>query len=349
MQKLKVVSLFAGCGGADLGIIGGFRFLGKQYKKLPFEIIHASDIDAAAVETYNQNFSHKAEVADVKKLNFMRGSADVVIGGFPCQSFSTVNPTKNPDSKETQLFWEMARVIRQVKPKAFIAENVRGFYTLSEGKYFNLAKEAFEKAGYVVYHNLFNAAELGVPQKRVRLIMVGIRKDLAKDARFVFPTPQHGPASRRNLELVPLSAVIDSLVPDDPKYYFSKKAVQGARNAKPNMKRALAQDLSQPCLTITSHLAKVSINSRDPVLLVDPKRDLYRRFTPREAASIQSFPRSFKFAGSDSKAYRQIGNAVPPVLMWWIAQSLATALQNAEPALLAKTGSASRRQLELGI
>ena len=94
------------------------------------------------------------------------------------------------------------------------------------------------------------------------------------------------------------------------------------KNAKKNMKRGLWQDLSEPCLTITSHLAKVSLNSRDPVLLVDPDSELYRRFTPREAATIQSFPNSFKFVGSEGDAYRQIGNAIPPVLAWHIFEEV---------------------------
>ena len=88
------------------------------------------------------------------------------------------------------------------------------------------------------------------------------------------------------------------------------------------MKRALAQDLNEPCLTITSHLAKVSLNSRDPVLLVDAARELYRRFTPREAAAIQSFPEDFAFSGSEADAYRQIGNAIPPVMVWHIIRAL---------------------------
>ena len=96
----------------------------------------------------------------------------------------------------------------------------------------------------------------------------------------------------------------------------------GMKNAKNNMKRGLAQNLDEPCLTVTSHLAKVSLNSRDPVLLVDPSKELYRRFTPREAARIQSFPETFTFAGSEGDAYRQIGNAVPPVLFWHIAKAL---------------------------
>lgn len=94
------------------------------------------------------------------------------------------------------------------------------------------------------------------------------------------------------------------------------------KNAKKNMKRGLAQDLNEPCLTVTSHLAKVSLNSRDPVLLVDPQKELYRRFTPLEAARIQSFPDDFKFAGTETTAYRQIGNAIPPVLFWYVTDAI---------------------------
>lgn len=94
------------------------------------------------------------------------------------------------------------------------------------------------------------------------------------------------------------------------------------KNAKNNMKRGLAQNLNEPCLTVTSHLAKVSLNSRDPVLLVDPAKELYRRFTPLEAARIQSFPDDFKFAGTETTAYRQIGNAIPPVLFWHITDEI---------------------------
>jgi DNA (cytosine-5)-methyltransferase 1 len=119
-----------------------------------------------------------------------------------------------------------------------------------------------------------------------------------------------------------LNDVIKSLIPEDEKYYFSKRAVEGVKKAKNNMKRALAQDLQQPCLTITSHLAKVSLNSRDPVLMVDPERELYRRFTPREAARIQSFPEDFSFAGSEADAYRQVGQAIPPVVMWHLIDSI---------------------------
>ena len=327
-MSIKVISLFSGCGGADLGIEGGFLYQSKRYKGNNVEIVHASDIDKFAVETYNNNFKNKAIVADIADLGFKKHSADIVVGGFPCQAFSTVNPTKKPNSKKNQLFWEMARVINEVKPKIFIAENVKGFYRLENGKYFKLAKSEFERLGYKVHHKLFNSSHYGIPQRRERLIMVGIHKSI--NQHFTFPIETHGDSLSQVKPLVPLSSVIDSLIPPDEKFYFSEKAVQGARNAKPNMKRLLAQDLSKPSLTITSHLAKVSINSRDPVLLVNEKKDLYRRFTPREAAQIQSFPERFKFPVSDTQKYRQIGNAVPPVLMWHIFQPIKSIIEKSQ-------------------
>ena len=317
---MRVVSLFAGCGGADLGIIGGFEFLGKKYAKNGVTIVHASDIDKKAVATYNLNFKHKAEVADVRKISLKGENVDLVIGGFPCQSFSSVNPSKDPTDSRAQLFNDMLRIVRETQPKFVIGENVKGFYRLHGGKYFDDYSRKLKRAGYRVYHQVVLAADFGVPQLRQRLIVVGVRNDIKGD--FEFPKPIFGPNSKSQLNYVPLKKVIKSLSRVNEKYYFSEKAVQGVKNAKPNMKRALAQDLNGPCLTITSHLAKVSLNSRDPVLLVNPSKELYRRFTPREAAAIQSFPDNFKFSGSEADAYRQIGNAIPPVMIWYIIRAL---------------------------
>ncbi len=319
-SSIRAVSLFCGCGGADLGLIGGFDYLNRKYHDLNICITHASDIDHKAIATYNMNFSEKAIVEDINNLSFSRGCAEIVIGGFPCQPFSTVNPTKSPDNKDRQLFWQMANVIDQIRPMVFVAENVKGFYTLSKGKYFQLAKEAFERLGYRAVAKLIDSSDYGIPQRRQRLIMVGVKNSMRKS--FAFSLPTQSLRSKNSIPKVKLASVIESLVPSDPKYYFSKKAVEGVKKAKPNMKRALAQDLNGQCLTITSHLAKVSLNSRDPVLLVDRKKELYRRFSPREAARIQSFPDTFVFSGSEADAYRQIGNAVPPVVMWHITRAI---------------------------
>lgn len=318
MSNVKVLSLFCGCGGADLGVVGGFSFLGKRYSRNKAEIVHASDINEKAVFTYNVNLRHKAEVADVRSLKFGKGFADVVIGGFPCQSFSTVNPTKAPGNRDTQLFWEMANVIKMVRPKAIIAENVKGFYRLENGLYFRMATEEFERLGYQMSCMVINSSDFGVPQLRERIFMVGIRKDLKR--QYVFPSPTHGVKNKPRKNV--LADVIDSIEGPGPRYIFSQRAVEGVKKAKKNMKRALAQDMKRQCLTITSHLAKVSLNSRDPVLLVDPDKEIYRRFTPREAARIQSFPDSFQFVGSEADAYRQIGNAIPPVVFWNLFSAL---------------------------
>lgn len=316
MNSLKVASLFCGCGGSDLGAIGGFTYLGKEYAKLPISIVYAADFDAKAVETYNHNFEHPAVCADVTQVDFEKiPDVDMIVGGFPCQSFSTVNPTKDTNDERANLYKQIVRALHIKKPQVFVCENVKGLMQLRGGSILKKIVGEFENEGYCVRYKLLKAVDYGVPQRRERVIIVGIRNDL--NYSYVFPKP-----SITENNIVPLKKVIDSLEIPEKKYYFSDKAVEGMKNAKNNMKRGLWQDLNQPCLTITSHLAKTSINSRDPVLLVNQEREIYRRFTPREAARIQSFPDDFDFPVSDHFAYKQIGNAVPPVMMWYVMKSL---------------------------
>lgn len=318
----KVVSLFAGCGGCDQGIVGDFIFNKRKYERLPYELVYAMDIDKKALNTHALNFNgvdiRCADICEVETSEIP--DCDIVIGGFPCQSFSTVNPTKDPFDDRANLYKQMVRVVQDKQPLAFVAENVKGLMTLHKGEIFKKVRKAFENAGYTLSYKLLNAADYGVPQKRERVILVGIRNDL--NFQYEFPTATNIGS------WVPLSVAVPELAINEEKYYFSQRAVEGMKNAKPNMKRGLWQSLDAPCLTVTSHLAKVSLNSRDPVLLVNPEKELYRRFTPREAARIQSFPDEFLFAGSETDAYRQIGNAVPPVLFWHVTRKLAEILKN---------------------
>ncbi len=318
----KVVSLFSGCGGADCGLIGGFDFNDIHYKKLPFELVYATDIDRKAVATHEANFETQNLVCkDICETDSSEiPDHNVLVGGFPCQSFSTVNPSKDPFDDRANLYKQMVRIAKDKQPEICIAENVKGLMTLHGGAIFKRVVEAFNNAGYNTYYRLINSADYGVPQRRERMIMVCVRKDIELD--FIFPNE----TNKNNW--VPLSVAVPVLAIEEQKYYFSQRAVQGMKNAKNNMKRGLAQRLDAPCLTVTSHLAKVSLNSRDPVLLVDPEKELYRRFTPREAARIQSFPDSFTFVGTESDAYRQIGNAIPPVMFWHIANSVAELLDS---------------------
>ena len=326
-----LASFFTGCGGGDLGLKGGFTFLNKKYARLPFNVVYANEINGKIAEIFNENFPVNASVCDIRDVkNYEIPDHDILVGGFPCVSFSIVaqNPKrlgiKNDESG--MLFFEMCRVLRDKQPKAFIAENVKGLLSANKGEAFPLILEEFSKCGYTIKYKVLNAAEFGVPQNRLRVIMVGIRNDLKTE--FEFPEPTHSLIGENKLKLyVPLGDVIFPESEIDEKYYFSEKAVQGMLNAKKDMNKGRAQELDRPCNTVGAHLAKVSLNSTDPVLCVNGR---YRRFTPREVARIQSFPDSFKLIGAEGTQYRALGNAIPPVLMWHVARKLSESLAAVE-------------------
>ena len=148
MKKLKVASMFCGCGGMDLGILGGFEYLGKRYAKLPYEIVYALDNDEYCTKIYNDNFKHKCVVQDIKSLDIASlPDFDVLIGGFPCQSFSisAQNPPRLGYKDERgMLFFEMVKILRERHPRFFIAENVKGLLSANKGKAFPMIIEEFE-------------------------------------------------------------------------------------------------------------------------------------------------------------------------------------------------------------
>lgn len=321
MKKYKIMSLFSGIGGTDVGFQGGFTFLDQKYKRLPTELVFANDNDIGAKKIFDENFSISVNPLDIKELNpYDLPDADIITGGFPCQSFS-VSATNPPrlgiKDERGKLFFYMNEIIQVKKPKVFVAENVKGIFSANGGKAFPLIIDTFKKSGYDVTYHLFHSEEYGVPQKRQRVFIVGFRKDL--DINFEFPDPIYKDES----EYIPLKRIIEDKV--DEKYFFSKRAVEGMKNSKNrrSMNKGRAQDINKPSNTVGAHLAKVSLNSTDPVLLDHSK---YRRFTPREVARIQSFPESYKLVGSQTQQYKGLGNAIPPVLMWYIANEIINAL-----------------------
>ena len=191
----------------------------------------------------------------------------------------------------------MVRLLKDKQPKCFIAENVKGLININKGLLFQHIITEFRKVGYDISFKILNAANYGIPQKRERIFIIGIRKDL--NIHFKFPTTLP--------YFVPLKDVLENV--EDERYFFSEKAVKGLKNANKAFNKGRAQNIEQPCNTLSSHLAKVSLNGTDPVLLVDAEKETYRRFTPLEAQRIQSFPDSFVFPVSEHQAYRQIGNA----------------------------------------
>ena len=320
METLKVASLFCGCGGTDVGLIGDFDFLGKHYDANGIEIVYANDIDANACAIFEKNFGIIPDNRDIRTVTSEElPEFDILTGGFPCQSFSIVaqNPPRlGIKDDRGMLFFEMCRILRERQPKCFIAENVKGILTANKKEAFPLILQEFENSGYDVKYTVLNAAEYGVPQKRERVIIVGFRKDLGVD--FTFPTPTINTED----EYEPLQSVIETEV--EEKYYFSEKAVVGMMKNRESMNKGRAQDVTKPCNTVGAHLAKISLNSTDPVLLIG---DRYRRFTPREVARIQSFPEEFQLIGSEGAQYRALGNAIPPVMFWHVAMTITSILR----------------------
>lgn len=315
MEKLRVASLFCGCGGTDVGLLGDFDFLGKHYNSNGMQIVYANDIDDNACNIFKKNFGIIPDNRDIREVKSDDiPEFDILTGGFPCQSFSIVaqNPKRlGVKDERGKLFFEMCRILKEKQPKCFIAENVKGILTANKKSAFPLILKEFEDSGYDVQYRILNSANYGVPQKRERVIIVGFRSDL--NIKFDFPENIINDESK----FEPLEKVVEKSV--DEKYFFSQRAVEGMLRRRESMNKGRAQELSKPCNTVGAHLAKVSLNSTDPVLKEGEK---YRRFTPREVARIQSFPENFELVGSEAAQYRALGNAIPPVLFWYVANAV---------------------------
>ena len=178
MSKFKVVSLFSGAGGMDLG-----------FENAGFDIVWANDFFKEAVESYKKNVSKNVVYGDITKIasSEIPDGIDLVIGGFPCQGFSVANNKRSMEDKRNFLYKEMLRVIKDKNPKFFVAENVKGLLSMEKGKVFEMIKKDFESLGYKVDAKLLNAAEYGVPQARERLVIIGNRIGVKNP----FPTPTH--------------------------------------------------------------------------------------------------------------------------------------------------------------
>lgn len=311
---MKVVSLFCGAGGLDLGFI-----------QAGHQVIWASDIDEHAVATYKHNIGNHVHGADIKEIDASTiPDCDVVVGGFPCQGFSVANMGRKANDSRNQLYLELLRVIRDKSPSFFVAENVKGLLSLEKGRVFDAILGDFSTLGYVVKHRVLNAADYGVPQKRERLIIVGVRNDI--DFDFSFPEPTHAPRDKADLlGLKPWVSIGEALAdipepevaPDIPNHTYSKYKLRfngylGHRRIDP----------TQPAPTVTAR----GDNKGGVVVLHHPNN--HRRMSARELASTQSFPLDFVFQCNRSIAYRLIGNAVPPMLASAVASALPEKVPN---------------------
>lgn len=300
---MRVVSLFSGAGGLDFGFI-----------KAGHQILWANDLYRDAVETYQKNIGNHIICEDISKISTSDiPDCDIVIGGFPCQGFSVANTKRHVDDERNVLYKQLLRVIRDKNPKFFLAENVKGILSIGKGKVFQMILDDFQSIGYNVQYRVLNAADYGVPQTRLRVIIVGVRKDVHFEYKYPSPTNSKDGANGLPRWVSVSDALKDIPDPDLPnnlpnhnysKYKLSFNGYIGHRPLNPDM----------PAPTVTARG-----DDKGGVVIL-PHPTAARRMSCRELATIQSFPLDYEFQGNRSSVYRQIGNAVPVLLGYAVAK-----------------------------
>lgn len=308
---MKVVSLFSGAGGLDLG-----------FKMAGHDIIWANDLYGDAVETYRHNIGNHIVCEDISNVDVEDiPDCDIVIGGFPCQGFSVANTKRYEKDERNSLYRQLVRVIKAKNPKFFLAENVKGLTNLAKGKVFQMILDDFSNLGYKVKYQILNAADFGVPQIRMRVIIVGVRNDIKFD--YKFPEPTHDRDGQKNLpRWVSVAEAMSPIPdPDEPNdilnHVYSKYKLQfnGYLGHRP-------LDPEKPAPTVTAR----GDNKGGVVILPHPNG--LRRMSCRELATVQSFPLDYEFFGNNSSIYRQIGNAVPPLLGFAVASGFSNYMED---------------------
>ena len=298
-QPLTVVSMFSGCGGMDLGFTGGFNFMGSSYPRLPFSMVWSNDSNNAACKTYKQNLGHNILCGDVwDVIDTLPGEADVLIGGFPCQDISINGKRAGINGARTGLYRAMVEAIRRIRPKVFVAENVRGLLMGDNRRALTQVLSDFGGLGYSVAYKLYRVADYGVPQMRERVIIVGTSSEVNP---FIPPEPVLRPT-----DWVTASQAVSDLETAGENRDFNH--IWSRANASPEQgSRRLTPD--RPAYTIRAEChGNIQFHYRLP-----------RRISMREAARFQSFPDSFVFQSKLRETERQVGNAVPPVFAWHVA------------------------------
>jgi len=324
-KKIKVLSLFSGCGGLDLG----FHLEG-------YSTIWANDFNHWACETFKKNFGDVIVEGDVEKIDPYKDkkvpACDIILGGFPCQDFSLLWKQPGLNGERGNLYKSFLRFIDAKKPKVFVAENVKGLLTANSGKAIRQIIHDFEsiEPGYVVKPHLYNFAEYGVPQFRERVLFVGVRVDTGFN--FEHPKPSHGPSA-------------------GTPYFTSGEAIDGALSVPYNNEKINITAKTKALLELIPEGGNFTDVPKDSPLYVkgmishvyrrlkldEPSKTIIaaggggtwgyhypepRPLTNRERARLQSFPDDFIFEGSVAEVRRQIGNAVPPQGVRAVARAL---------------------------
>ncbi|XYD07076.1 DNA (cytosine-5-)-methyltransferase [Methylobacterium sp. NMS12] len=306
-RAVTAVSLFAGCGGMDLGILGGFRFHGALYPALPFNIVGAYDNDPRAIATYRLNIADHAHVADLTTTQ-MRDlpECDVLFGGFPCQDFSSCGHKRGFEGERGQLYRVMVDYMTTHRPKVVVGENVPLLAGMKGGSLLDTIVRDLSAVGYKVKCWFINCPDFGLPASRKRIFIVCVRNDLPG-----FPTQ---PAATHIMNPVYIDDALDDLmsvsdesVTNQSQYFVATKATAGAGQGDQ--------------VSVRGRLGfAVRANAKARIHF---HYELDRRLTVRECARLQSFPDEFVFPYAAGPNLIMIGNAVPPIVAHNVGRQIA--------------------------
>ncbi len=321
---MKLVSLFSGAGGLDLG-----------FKKAGFEIIWANEYDRSIWETFTSNFPETyLDKRDIVKISSDEiPEAIGIVGGPPCQSWSEAGAGRGINDKRGKLFYEYIRVLKEKKPLFFLAENVSGILLPKHRKAFENLLESFQKIGYNITYELLNANDYDVPQDRKRVIIVGYDKKLGKSFKFP-PKLSTRPVLRDAIyDLRKAKEAKDfNRANEQKKLFMPNHEYMNGGFSSIYMSRNRVRSWDEPSFTIQAGGRHAPIHPKAPKMkfveqnkriFVPQKEHLYRRLTVRECARIQSFPDSFVFKYEKvADGYKMVGNAVPVNLSYHIAREI---------------------------
>ena len=321
---MKILSLFSGCGGLDLG-----------FEKAGFDIPIANEFDKNIWKTFEVNHPQtKLLKEDIRKIDAKTLPKDIdgIIGGPPCQSWSEAGSLKGIEDDRGKLFFEYIRILKSVQPKFFLAENVSGMLADRHSEAVKNIIKMFEECGYDVSLTLVNAKDYGVAQERKRVFYIGFRKDL--NIKFDFPK---GSTEDDNNKIT-LRDIIwdlqDSAVPAGEKNQHNPNAINNneyfiGSYSSIFMSRNRVKSWDEQAFTVQASGRQCQIHPQAPKMIkvdkndcrfVEGKENLYRRMTIREVARVQGFPDNFKFVYNNTNdAYKMIGNAVPVNLAYEVA------------------------------
>lgn len=308
-SDFNVVSLFSGIGGFDLG----FDFAG-------FNVIWANDFDKFAVQTYKANIGNQIVLGDIYEQIENIPNHDVLIGGFPCQPFSTLGSLKGFEDERGTLFFLIKKIIQKHRPKAVVLENVKNLINHDKGSSFKKILQELDGIGYEVRYAVLNSQNFGVPQRRNRVFIVALEKRSFTSFEFNFPTGEHLKVSA--LEILDKSV--------DIKYFISNNMLgtimgNGTKGyiVKPTIDTPIAK-------TLTATMHKMHRASQDNYYtdeenwkrFNDNSKSKIRKLTPNEARILQGFPNDWKHVVSDTQIYKQFGNAVTVNVSYAVADEL---------------------------